>query len=536
MAEADLHKYDGNSLERELPDVYQQLVQARNAIEDHFRDVCDIEFTVEKGRLFILNVRPAKRSGRASLRFALQFFSEGKIGIAEVLNRVRPRDIEEFIEPEIRNKSSLTLVGQGLPASSGAAAGKVVFNATDAIKLVRQGYSVLLARDEVNPEDMEAIRASQGVLTSRGGMTSHASLVCRALGKPAVCGFSQLRIGHDMLTVDGDEGWVLEKGGWITIDGVSGKVYLGKGDCIGTRWQDQPELVAFASIVDLALASRDVPREVVGRTWSMRDFFAHAIPLRRHKTTKKPVPRQTYVSFAQPDDQTLRLIRSNLMSICAEDQEDYRRILFSLSDALSRQLASNIGVGQHHLYFRPLWDPEACCFTQSGSEGSQLIGFEYFGINRYLPHLVDISTITFLMEIESNGESDKWFLDRTNPNGESLVVSSDQTHAYHLLINDAVSSYYDLPLLYDSLRRREYFWRFYETNHTSYEEIVDFLSAWPNRRRANSSLAPLCFELGLIRGSKRTTAGESLLGKHRRKHKYEFVRSEQGACGLNPPS
>jgi hypothetical protein len=136
-------------------------------------------------------------------------------------------------------------------------------------------------------------------------------------------------------------------------------------------------------------------------------------------------------------------------------------MLLSLGESLSRQLSSAIGLAQHHRYFRPLWDPRENIQRLDKTRRSQLIGFEFFGINRHICHLVDISTVTVLLDVELVGESDEWFLDFTNPDGESLVASSDRVLAYSLQVNDAHVSYDDVPLFYDSLRRREYFWRFY---------------------------------------------------------------------------
>ena len=142
------------------------------------------------------------------------------------------------------------------------------------------------------------------------------------------------------------------------------------------------------------------------------------------------------------------------MPIRMEDRENYSEMLISLSRTLSRQLASVVGVGKHHLYFRPLWDPKEWVSIWDKDEGSQFVGFEYFGINRHISHLVDISTVTFCIELEVRGKTDESFLDFTNPNGESLVLSSADAKAFSLLLNDARVSYDDLSFLYrDSVPR-----------------------------------------------------------------------------------
>jgi len=214
------------------------------------------------------------------------------------------------------------------------------------------------------------------------------------------------------------------------------------------------------------------------------------------------------------------------MPIQFEDRENYSQMLFSLADSFSRVLSSALGLGQHHRYYRPLWDPQRCIKRKTVNEGTQLIGFEYFGINRHIPNFVDVSSVAFLIEIELSNESDEWFLDSTNLEGESLVALSYNARAYSLIVNDAVVSYEDFPLLYDSLRRREYFWKFYETNNVSHQDIIDFLPKFQSLKPLQSTLTSLCYELGLIRYGKLTASGESLIGQYRRKLKYEFTKSQ----------
>ena len=338
----------GQSLEQKMPQVYRQLLHVRDCVEKHFRDVCDIEFTIQDGRLFILNVRPARHTPRANLIFLLQFLSEGKIGIRDVLSRVRLADVEDTCIPQIHNVTSLVHLGQGLPACAGAATGEIVFDSAVALRLARQGRMFVLVKEEVNPGDVQAMRAAQGVVASRGGMTSHAALVCRGWGKPCVVGFAQmeLRPRAGFLVVPGHG--TFESGKWITVDGASGRVYAGKGDVSLLRWQDHPELGALAQIIELAIRGEDVPPEAVGRTWRIRDFFAHNIPLRRTPTAKRASRTQAYVSFAQPTRRTLNATRLKLTQIQGEEQDNYSTILVTMADTLSRLLSASLGIGNHH--------------------------------------------------------------------------------------------------------------------------------------------------------------------------------------------
>ncbi len=263
------------SLEQQMPDVYKQLLGVGNRVECHFRDMCDIEFTIENGQLFILNVRPGKRTPRANLVILLHLLSEGTINIRDVLARVRLVDVEDFCTPQIRNLDSLEYLGHGLPACGGAATGEIAFDPLFALRLAQEGRKFIYVREEVNPEDVQAMVAAQGVLTARGGRTSHAALFCRGWDKPCVVGFGGMKMNQHTRSVEILRNRRLEEGDWLTVNGTTGKVYAGEGNVPILRWQDTPELRLLAQITDLAIKSEDVPLEMIGRIWRLRDFFAH---------------------------------------------------------------------------------------------------------------------------------------------------------------------------------------------------------------------------------------------------------------------
>jgi hypothetical protein len=305
----------------------------------------------------------------------------------------------------------------------------------------------------------------------------------------------------------------LREADWLTIDGVTGSVYAGMGDIVARNWRDFPEIVALSRIIEIGIVSGGMPNEIIGRMWRIRDFFAHAVPLTRVRSCKRPVSRRSYVSFSPVSTRRLHTARSRLTRIPTECRENYTEILLSLAETLSRILSSALGLGQHHLYFRPLWDPNTSVVRNRGEGGNQFVGFEYFQVNRYVPHLPDISKVTFLLEVEVEEPADEWFLDFTSRLGESLVPSPALLKGYNLLINDARVSHDDVPAFYDSIRRREYYWRFYRVNRTSHQEIIEFLATWPNHNRRRPRLIALCSQLGLLRDGKLTRSGESLLGK-----------------------
>lgn len=517
---------EGTTLERQFPHLYAQLLEAKDRVESHFGDVCEIDFTIQEGRLFIVGVRIGKRTPRANLRFLLQFLSERKIGIRDVLSRVTIADVQAFLKPEISNIEALVPLGRGLPACNGAATGEMVLDTSVACDRARAGRKILLVKEEVNPEDIQAMQASEGVVTARGGMTSHAAIACRGWGIPCVVGFGDMRVRRDAGTVRIGDGQILRQGEWITIDGASGRVYSGQGDVAVRAWQDCPELRELASAIDLGLLTDEVPDEAIGRVWRIRDCFAHSVPLTLLSTSKKPSTSRPFVSFSRPSRISVEEARAHAVCIRDEVRESYTEILLSFSGTLSRLLASAIGLGKHHLYFRPLWDPKE--WVTIGEEGrrTQFVGFEYFGINRHIAHLVDVATVTFLLDLQVNNPADESFLDFTNPNGESLVLAPAQASAFTLLVNDADVSYEDLPSVYHAIRRREYMWRFYEANDTSHEEIMAFLTNGAPHAGSAHSLSRLCHHLGLLCDGRLTATGRSLIGQCSRKREYEYVRAE----------
>jgi len=510
------------TLKERWPKVYKHLLEVRDSLETHFRDVCDFEFTVEEGRLYIVNVRPAKRTREANLRFALQFYQEGKIGLSEAVARVSPEDVEAIGRPEIVNEGALDILGTGLAASPGVATGRLVLSPQKAEELGNRGQDLIFAGIEVNPDSIHAIRASKGVLTARGGMTSHAAVVCRGLEMPCVAGFEKMdiRCKHGEVLVPRHR--LLREGDWITINGSTGKVYCGKGDVRVSDWQQIPEFRMLAQMIEHVIISGDVDLPSIGSTWRIRDYFLHSRPLHHMRSGKRPVHRRTYKSFVPPKAKTVRSARKALSSVAPQHRENYSQIVFGLSEALSRLLACRLGLGNHHQYFRPLWDPETTIGPSSEAELAQFVGFDYFGINRYVPHLPDVSHLTFLLELKLLSKDDGWFLDFTNPKGESLVPNSDVILGCRLFVNGVPIEHEDAPSLYNCFRRREYYWRWFEYNRTSHEEIVDFLKYGGYKSSPESRLTLYCEELGLLSCCELTSAGLCIIGKGDGGHKYDF--------------
>ncbi|MET9521310.1 pyruvate, phosphate dikinase [Streptomyces coeruleorubidus] len=215
-------------LERIDKKSYDQLMQIMETLENHYKDLCDIEFTIERGVLWMLQTRVGKRTAGAAFRIATQLVDQGLIDEAEALTRVNGAQLAQLMFPRFDEDSKVATVGRGIAASPGAAVGKAVFDSYTAVKWSRSGEKVILIRRETNPDDLDGMIAAEGILTSRGGKTSHAAVVARGMGKTCVCGAEELEVDtkRRRMTVPG--GHVVEEGDVVSIDGSTGKVYLGE--------------------------------------------------------------------------------------------------------------------------------------------------------------------------------------------------------------------------------------------------------------------------------------------------------------------
>jgi pyruvate,orthophosphate dikinase len=214
-------------LQERMPEAYLELERVARTLERHFRDVQDLEFTIQRGRLYMLQTRRAQRSGHAAVRCAVEMVDEGLISEEEAIARVPPNDLNQLLHPTIDPKAALDLLTTGLPASPGAASGAAVFDADHAEILGRKGEPVILVRRETSPEDFHGMVAARAILTARGGMTSHAAVVARGMGKPCVAGAHAIEVDESQpsFSVNGRR---IAEGEWITVDGSSGSVYAGK--------------------------------------------------------------------------------------------------------------------------------------------------------------------------------------------------------------------------------------------------------------------------------------------------------------------
>ena len=270
---------DALSMEEALPDVYKQLAGTFETLEAHYRDMQDIEFTVEQGKLWMLQTRTGKRTARAALKIAVDMAEDGQITHDEALMRIEPLSLDQLLHPTLNPDAPRDVIAMGLPASPGAAIGEVVFSSDEAEELKKSGHKVILVRTETSPEDIHGMHAAEAIVTARGGMTSHAAVVARGMGKPCVSGAGNIRI--DMTAQEFSvAGRIVKKGEIVTVDGASGQVFAGAVDMV------QPELSGdFAKVMDWADKARTLGIRTNAETpldvQTAKDFGAEGIGLCR---------------------------------------------------------------------------------------------------------------------------------------------------------------------------------------------------------------------------------------------------------------
>jgi pyruvate, orthophosphate dikinase len=278
-----------DSLEARMPDAFRELARIGATLEKHFRDIQDLEFTIQAGKLYMLQCRTAKRAARAAVRAAVDMAKEGLIEKNEAVLRVDPGGLDQLLHPTLDPNAPKRLLARGLPASPGAASGHIVFNADEAERRAGQGTPVILVRVETSPEDIHGMKAARGIITARGGMTSHAAVVARGMGKPCVAGVSAVAVSYETqtmtVTVYDDTGRptdsvALKKGDIITVDGGSGHIYEGEVPTVSAALSGEfGELMSWADSVRTMKVRANADTPLDART--ARAFGAEGIGLCR---------------------------------------------------------------------------------------------------------------------------------------------------------------------------------------------------------------------------------------------------------------
>jgi len=266
-------------LEKIMPEVYHQLRDITTRLEQHYKDVQDFEFTIQDGKLYMLQTRNGKRTGPAAVRIAVEMVKEGILTPQEAVLRVEPEQLNQLLHPVLDEKKPLKVIAKGLPASPGAAVGRVVFTANDAV-IKGKSSPVVLVRGETVPDDIHGMEVAVGILTSRGGMTSHAAVVTRGMGKPCVAGCGEVEVDEKSKTIKVGS-ITIKDGDWISLDGSTGRVILGKADLV----EPDPHSGVFAEFMTWAdeerelgvRANADIPRDAL----KAREYGAEGIGLCR---------------------------------------------------------------------------------------------------------------------------------------------------------------------------------------------------------------------------------------------------------------
>jgi pyruvate,orthophosphate dikinase len=306
------------AMEEVMPEVFRQLDGVRATLEKHYRDMQDIEFTVQQGKLYMLQTRNGKRTAKAALKVACDMVREGLIDHKEAVARVSPASLDQLLHPTLDPKAERKVIARGLPASPGAASGTVVFTADEAEKKAQKGEKVILVRRETSPEDIHGMHAAQGILTSTGGMTSHAAVVARGMGRPCVAGAGDVRIDANAHTLS-VRGVTVRAGETITLDGSTGEIMLGVVPTI------QPELSGdFAELMDWA----DRIRTLKVRTNA--ETPADAAQARKFGAEGIGLCRTEHMFF---DDERIVAVREMILS----DDEAGRRKALSRIQPMQRQ-------------------------------------------------------------------------------------------------------------------------------------------------------------------------------------------------------
>ncbi len=314
-----------------LPEVYDQFIEVYEKLENHYRNMQDIEFTVERKKLYLLQTRSGKRTAKAAVKIAVDMVKEGLIDKDEALSRVEPQHIAQLLHPQINTDKRLDIIAKGLPASPGAASGQIVFDPNEAERKKENGENTVLVRPETTPDDIHGIVASEGVLTSRGGMTSHAAVVARGMGKPCVSGCDSINIDLNKGTVHADNE-ILKQGDIISIDGATGNVIKGEVEMM------DPELGGeFKEILDwademrnlLIWANADTPEDAK----KARNFGAEGIGLCRTEhmfMAQDRIPKVRRMIMSESEEER----KEALEALLPLQEDDFYEIL-KVMDGLS---------------------------------------------------------------------------------------------------------------------------------------------------------------------------------------------------------
>ncbi len=426
------------SMEEVLPECYKTLESIYQKLEKHYRDMQDIEFTIERRQVWMLQTRNAKRTAKASIKAAVDMVNEGLISKKEALLRVDAASLDQLLHPTLDPKAKKEILGKGLPASPGAASGQVVFSAEDAEKSVNKGEKVILVRLETSPEDIHGMHVSEGILTARGGMTSHAAVVARGMGKCCVSGCGELQIDYDKQEFRLG-GKTIAQGDWITLDGSTGEIILGKaptlqptlsGDfAILMNWVDEIRRLKVRTNADTphdAKVARQFGAEGIGlcrtehmffdgdRIQAVREMILSEDREGREKALKKILPMQKgdFKSiFREMKDLpvTIRLLDPPLHEFLPHTQEEIAQLAKSMDISPEKLTAKNESLKEMNpmlghrgcrlgITFPEIYEMQVRAIMEAACELAKEEGFKIIP-EIMIPLVADVKELAILREV-----------------------------------------------------------------------------------------------------------------------------------------
>lgn len=354
------------TLEESMPHIYKQLNDIRIRLEKHYKDMQDIEFTIEKGKLYMLQCRVGKRNGVAAVRMATDMVKEGLIDAETAIMRVAPNQLVELLLPMLDPKAELatTPIAKGLPAGPGGAQGRVVFTSQDAVEWASRGEKVILVREETSPEDVDGMHKAQAILTSKGGMTSHAALVARGWGKCCIVGCGDIEIADDNKSFRTKKGVVVKEGDWISLNGTKGLVYSGKLPLQDVDLEHNKSYTDLMKMVDKVRVlnirtNADTPKDAAKAI----QFGAEGIGLFRTE----------HMFYGEGSDKPLFLLRKMIMS---RTEEERRKALDELFPYVKNDIKATLEVMDGRPVTIRLLDPPLHEFVPHSEEKLQALAQE----------------------------------------------------------------------------------------------------------------------------------------------------------------
>jgi len=494
------------------PDFMSDIVHIGNVLESHFKDMCDFEFCVQQGKVYVLGGRPGKRTGKAALRIALDLYLEKVITGTELLDRIEPEHLEEALAPNFVLRPENKLVASGLPASYGLAVGVLTLNSNRICRHVDEKCRFVFATPELSPDEWAAIKveALGGLITTRGGMTSHASVVCRELRIPCVIACE--------VDIKAKEGFLeagqqrIVEGEYISIDGSAGKIYTGKAETRPINWHKDKKLYLLLKLIDVLALENAISDGNIAKAWQLRDMLVHGVTP-YDKSMKKWLgksprtsqgKRHSHISFGDLSKGDIEDLPKRMKDFQTSVYR-YRWIWMGMRMCLFRQFARFVGIGRHYEYYRPLFDPMKTIYNCKdfdrylGEEVKiQVVGEEFFGVNYHLPNYIEIESVRMYAAFGCNCKEDYWSVDRSNAKGEKLCAGSLDLVALKIIVNDAVVGLPVLPSFYNYFRKKEYFWGWYQKHGIVRQQIIQYLRCQIDSDNDFDDLVQACKEVGLI--------------------------------------